>query len=123
MSRSTSRQSQQNVVERATRELKLFTERLCKEIKQNEHDLKLISLAKVITELKSILCAVKQDGAAKVVASKASQYVKDIRELPIRSFINVPDDVLNTQFNYLVCRIESVVPKNANVQKSFQRTT
>ena len=47
---------------------------------------------------------------------KASQYLKAIRELPIRSLINVPDDVLNAQFNDLVCRIESLVPTNTNVQ-------
>lgn len=58
----------------------------------------------------------KQNGTTKVVASKASQYLKAIRELPIRSLINVPDDVLNAQFNDLVCRIESLVPTNTNVQ-------
>ena len=118
VSRNTSQQSQQNVVESAKKELKLFTERLCKELEQNvfdEDDRKVISQAKVITDLKSIFCAVKQGGTTKVVASKANQYLKAIRKLPIKSLINVPDDVLNAQFNDLVCRIESLVPTNTNV--------
>ena len=114
-----SQQSQQSVVESAKIELKLFTEWLCKELEKNvfdEDDRKVISQAKVITDLKSIFCVVKQDGTTKVVASKASQYVKAIRELPIRSLINMPDDVLNAQFNDLVCCIELLVPRNTNVQ-------
>ena len=53
VSRNTCRQSQQNVVESATKELKLFTERLCKEREKNvfdEDDRKVISHAKVITD-------------------------------------------------------------------------
>lgn len=59
--------------------LKVLTEKLSKELEENifdKGDVKVISHTKVITDLKPILCAVKQEGPMKIVVTKANQYVK-----------------------------------------------
>ncbi|CAB4030237.1 Hypothetical predicted protein [Paramuricea clavata] len=117
--RKESRLCQENVVASATHELKVFTEKLSKELEENifdEDDVKVISHTKTITDLKSILYTVKHDGPIKTVATKADQYVKSIRELPVRSVASVPDNVLYAQFHDLVARIKSLVPMNTDTK-------
>lgn len=62
-------------VERATHELKVFTEKISKELEENVFgeydDVKVISHTKTITNLKLILYTVKHDGPIKTVATKA----------------------------------------------------
>ena len=101
----------EDVKETVEKQVSVFAKRLADGLEEDvldQEERKVVAKCKTITDLKSLLIDVKDNGALKVTAARSHLFVKAIRELPVRSLDNVPDEILKAQFSLLLQRLETL---------------
>ena len=91
-----------------SRQLKTLTSKLASGLETDvyqEDDKQRVANTKTICDMRTLRQLVEKDGPTKVEATHTQAYIQPIRNLPVKSLNEVPDEVLTTQFSKLLLKL------------------
>ena len=98
-----------------SRQLKTLTSKLASGLETDvyqEDDKQRVANTKTICDIRTLRQLVEKDGPTKVEATHTQAYIQAIRNLPVKSLNEVPDEVLTTQFSKLLLKLTTLPPSN-----------